>query len=131
MRNLLSCEFVRLFRLNGLLVLGAAGASVLAALGLTEAALGLVIGTTLFILKSFFLYEAGRALIRRDSKGIARAIAALSSLGRVVFLAVALVLVAQMGLPPLLAACAGLVLGQLNLHLSYIIRRKQAQCSST
>ena len=131
MRNLLTCEFVQLFRLRNILVLGIVGASILASVGLSEAAVGLVIGLALFVLKSFFLYEAGRALIKRDSKGIGRAIAALSSLGRVVFLAVALALVAQMGLSALLSACGGLVLGQLNLHLSYIVRRKPTQCSNT
>lgn len=131
MRNLLTCEFVRLFRLRNLLVLGIVGTSILAAVGQPAAAIGLVIGLALFVLKSFFLYEAGRALIKRDSKGIARAIAALSSLGRVVFLAVTLALVAQMGLSTLLSTFGGLILGQFNLHLAYIVRRKPTQCSNT
>jgi len=131
MKNLLACEFVQLFRLRSLVVLGAAGTSILAAIGLTEAAVGLLIGLGLFAAKSFFLYEAGRALIKRNSKGIGRAIAGLASLGRVLFLAVALALVAQMGLSALLSACGGLVLGQINLHLAYIIRRKPTQCSNT
>jgi len=131
MRNLLTCEFVQLFRLRNLLVLGAVGTSILAAVGQPAAAIGLVIGLALFVLKSFFLYEAGRALIKRDSRGIARAIAALSSLGRVVFLAVTLALVAQMGLSTLLSTFGGLVLGQFNLHLAYIVRRKPTQCSNT
>ena len=131
MRNLLTCEFVQLFRLRNILVLGIVGASILASVGLSEAAVGLVIGLALFVLKSFFLYEAGRALIKRDSKGIARAIAAVSSFGRVVFVAVTLALVAQMGLSTLLSTFGGLVLGQINLHLAYIVRRKPTQCSNT
>ena len=131
MRNLLACEFVQLFRLRSLVVLGAAGPSILAAMGLTEAAVGLLIGLGLFAAKSFFLYEAGRALIKRNSKGIGRAIEGLASLGRVLFLAVDLALVAQMGLSTLLSACGGLILGQINLHLSYIVRRKPTQCSNT
>lgn len=131
MRNLLTCEFAQLFRLRSLLVLGIVGTSILAAIGLSEAAVGLVIGLALFVLKSFFLYEAGRALIRRNSKGIGRAIAALSSFGRVVFVAVTLTLVVQMGRSALFSACGGLILGQINLHLAYIIRRKPTQCSNT
>ena len=131
MRNLLTCEFVRLFRLPNLLALGVVGACILAAIGQSMAAIGLVIGIALFVLKSFFLYEAGRALIKRDSKGLGRAIAALASFGRGVFLAVALALVAQIGLSALFSACGGLVLGQFNLLLSYIIRRKPIQCSNT
>lgn len=131
MRNLLTCEFAQLFRLRSLLVLGIVGTSILAAIGLSEAAVGLVIGLALFVLKSFFLYEAGRALIRRNSKGIGRAIAALSSFGRVVFVAVTLALVAQMGRSALFSACGGLILGHINLHLAYIIRRKPTRCSNT
>ena len=131
MRNLLACEFVWLFRLRSLFLLGAVGISILAAIGLTQAALGLTIGVVLFVVKSFFLYEAGRALIKRDSKGIGRAVAALSSLGRVAFLAVALALVAQLGHSALYAACAGLFLSQVNLHLAHIMRRKTARCSNT
>ncbi len=131
MRNLLTCEFVRLFRLRNLLVLGIVGASILTAIGRPTAAVGLVIGIALFVLKSFFLYEAGRALIKRDSKGIGRAIAALSSFGRVVFLAVALAVAAKMGPSALFSTCGGLILGQTNLHLAYIVRGKPTQCSNT
>ena len=131
MRNPLTYEFVRLFSLTNLLAVGVVGACVLTAVGLLEAALGLGVGIALFILKSFFLYEAGRALIKRDSKGMGRAIAALSSLGRGAFLAVTLSLVAQMGLSALSSACGGLFLGQLNLHLAYLVRRKPTQCSNT
>jgi len=130
MKNLLACEFVQLFRLRSLVVLGAAGTSILAAIGLTEAAVGLLIGLGLFAAKSFFLYEAGRALIKRNSKGIGRAIAALSSLGRVAFLAVALALVAQLGHSALFAACGGLFLSQIHLCLAHIMRRKTAGCSN-
>jgi len=131
MRNLLTCEFVRLFRLRRLLVLGVVGVPILAAIGLTEAAVGFAIGLSLFVFNSFFLYEAGRALIRRNSKGIGRAIAALSSFGRVVFLAVTLALVARMGLSALFSACGGLFLGQIHLHLGHMMRRKTARCSNT
>ncbi len=131
MRNPFACEFVWLFRLRSLLILGGVGTSTLAAIGFTEAAIGFAIGLSLFVVKSFFLYEAGRALIRRNSKGLGRAIAALSSLGRVVFLAVALALVSRLGQAALFAACGGLFLGQINLHLDHIMRRKTARCSNT
>ena len=131
MKNPFACEFVWLFRLRSLLILGGVGASILAAIGLSEAAVGFAIGLSLFVVKSFFLYEAGRALIRRNSKGIGRAIAGLSSMGRILFLAVALALVSQLGQAALFAACGGLLLGQICLHLGHMMRRKTARCSNT
>jgi len=131
MRNPFACEFVWLFRLRGLLILGGVGASTLAAIGFTEAAIGFAIGLSLFVVKSFFLYEAGRALIKHNSKGIGRAVAGLASMGRILLLAVALALVAQLGRSALFAACGGLFLGQINLHLDHIMRGKTARCSNT
>ena len=131
MESLLSCEFFRLFCLRRLFLLGAVAAAGLAAAGLAQAAIGCIVGLTLFTVKSFFLYEGGRALMTCHSKAIGRAIAGLSSLGRVLFLAVALALMSRLGRPALLAACGGLLLGQIHLHLGHMRRRKTARCSST
>ena len=131
MRNPFACEFVRLFRLRSLSILGGVGASILAAIGFTEAVIGFAIGLSLFVVKSFFLYEAGRALIKRNSKGMGTAVAGLASMGRILFLAVALALVAQLSHSALFAACGGLFLGQIHLHLGHMMRRKTARCSNT
>lgn len=106
-------------------------AAFLAVVGLSALAVGVLIGVALFILKSFFLYEVGRSLIKGGSKGRGGTIAALSSLARVLFLVVALTLVARMGSSALFAACGGLLFGQFNLHLACIWRRRVARCSST
>lgn len=130
MRILLASEFVKLFRLGGLVVLGLIGAIVLIAIGLPRAAAGLIFGLGLFMLNTFFLYEAGRTLIKRDSKKIGGAIAGLSSVGRILFLAMALTFVSRMGRAALLAACGGLFLGQVYLHLSHVIKENAGRCSN-
>ena len=131
MRNLLACEFAQLFRLRGLIMLGMIGASVLGTIGSPKEMVGFVIGLSLFVVKSFFLYETGRTLIKRDSKRIGRAIAGLSSVGRILFLAMALAFVFRMGQSALLAACGGLALGQIHLHLAHVRKEKTARCSNT
>jgi hypothetical protein len=130
MRNLLVSEFVGLFCLRRLVVLGGGGVSILATVGLLQAAVGFGIGVGLFVFNSYFLYETGRALIKRDSKGRGGAIAGISSLGRILFLAMVLAVVSRQGQVVLFATFGGLVLGQTNLHLSYMIKRKAARCSN-
>lgn len=131
MSNPLTSKFVRLFHLRSTLGFCGVAAGVLAWFGLVAAALGVLIGCALFTLNSFFLYEAGHSLIKASSKGRGGVIAALSSLGRILFLAVALALVTRMGQCALFAACGGIFVGQVNLHLGYIRQRSAARCSST
>jgi len=131
MNNPLTSEFMRLFRLCSTLGLCGVAAGVLAGLGLVAAALGVLIGCALFTLNCFFLYEAGHSLIKASSKGKGGVIAVLSSLGRFLFLAVALALVTGMGHSALFAACGGIFVGQVNLHLGHLRQRSAARCSST
>jgi len=131
MSNPLSCEFVRLFHLHWTLAVGGALTVGLAAAGIWAAALGLLIGVSLFVMNVFFLYEAGRALMGAGSKGKGQAIAALSGIGRLLFLAVTLAFAARLGTQVLLFACGGLMLGQVNLHLAYCCKRRTTRCSST
>jgi len=130
MNNPLISELTRFFHLRSTLGLCGVAAGVLAGLGLVAAALGVLIGCALFTLNSFFLYAAGHSLIEANSKGRGGVIAALSSLGRFLFLAVALALVTRMGQCALFAACGGIFAGQVNLHLGHIMRRKTARCSN-
>ena len=131
MSNPLSLEFAKLFRLRSTLVVCGIAIIFSTVVGAWEAVAGILIGYALFVLKSFFLYEAGRSLLGITSKRKGRAIAALSSLGRILFLAAVLALVSQMGTLPLLSACGVLLVGQVNLHLSYIRKRRIPRCSST
>ncbi|MEA1871705.1 MAG: hypothetical protein U9N00_05895 [Candidatus Bipolaricaulota bacterium] len=89
------------------------------------------IGYILFVLNAFFLYEGGRSLLGAGYSKKGRAIAALSSLGRILFLMVALVFVARMGKQVLLFAGGGLLLGQLNLYLAHILQRRGTRCSNS
>ena len=131
MKNSLSHEVVTLFRLRSTLLLCSATAFFCALFGLGAAPIGMGIGYALFVLNAFFLYEGGRSLLSAGSGFKGRAIAALSSLGRTLFLMVALAFVARMGTQVLLFAGGGLLLGQLNLHLAHILKRRGTQCSNS
>jgi hypothetical protein len=120
-----------LFRLRGTILLCSMTAFLCALFGLEAAPIGMGIGYVLFVLNAFFLYEGGRSLLSAGSGSKGRVIAALSSLGRILFLMVALVFVARMGTQVLLFAGGGLLLGQLNLHLAHILRRGGTRCSNT
>ena len=126
-----SHEVVTLFRLKSTLLLCSATAFFCALFGLETAPIGMGIGYILFVLNVFFLYEGGRSLLGTDRSKKGRTIAALSSLGRILFLMVALVFVARMGTQILLFAGGGLLLGQLNLHLAHILKRRDTQCSNS
>jgi hypothetical protein len=131
MKNSLSHEIVTLFHLRSTLLLCSATAFLCTLCGLETALIGMGIGYALFVLNAFFLYEGGRSLLGAGHSRKGRAIAALSSLGRILFLMVALVFVARMGTQVLLFAGGGLLLGQLNLHLAHILRRRSTQCSNS
>ena len=131
MKNSFLHEVVTLFRLRSTLLLCSATAFLCMLFGLEVAPIGMGIGYALFALNAFFLYEGGRSLLGAGHSKKGRAIAALSSLGRILFLMVALVFVARMGTQVLLFAGGGLLLGQLNLHLAHIIRRGSTQCSNS
>ena len=131
MKNSLSHEVVTLFRLRSTLLLCSATAFLCALFGLEAAPVGMGIGYALFVLNAFFLYEGGRSLLGAGHSKKGRAIAALSSLGRILFLMVALLFVARMGTQILLFAGGGLLLGQLNLHLANILGGGGTQCSNS
>jgi len=131
MINPLTSEFARLFHLRSTLCVGIAAAVLLAAFGLGQAALGVLIGIGLFVATSAFLYEAGRSLFNASSAQRSRVMAALSSVGRLAFLAVSLALVSRLGRSVLIASCGGLLFGQMNLHLTYISRERSGPCSNS
>jgi len=131
MINPLTSGFARLFHLRSTICVGAAAAVLLAVFSLGQAALGVLIGMGLFVATSAFLYEAGRSLFNASSARRGRVMAVLSSVGRLAFLAVSLALVSRLGRSVLIASCGGLIFGQMNLHLTYILREKSGPCSNS
>jgi len=99
-------------------------ALVVGLLGYGWAALGAWIGMGLFLGNLMLLHESGRALLATRTRRQGQAMAAGSSLGRFLFLAVGLGLIGvYLGREALLGACGGLLISQVTLHFS--------SCSST
>ncbi len=126
MSNLSFTEFNRLFHICGGLLFSVIVSSILSIFGLWALAVGFLVGCLLFVLNLLFLYESGRALIRLGGRGRAGAVAGCSSLGRILFLGVALALLAQVSVPAFCAACGGLIFSQTWLRLVYICQRRRA-----
>ena len=113
--------FISLFRLPSFLIVTSVAGIILGALGMGRAAIGLLIGVFLYIANLFFLYEGGKSLLSANSRRNGRMAAILGSIGRMLFLAVALVFVLRIGLVAFVAACGGLLAGQVNLQLVLLI----------
>jgi len=122
--------FISLFRLPSLLLVTSIAGLVLGLLGMGMAAIGLLIGVSLYVTNLFFLYEGGKSLLSAGSRRNGRMVATLGSIGRMIFLAVALAFVLRIGLVTFIAACGGLLAGQVNLHLVLLIEgRITRRCS--
>jgi len=126
MSNLSFTEFNRIFHICGGLLFSGTVSSILSVFGLWVLAVGFLVGCLLFVLNLLFLYESGRALIRLEGRERAGAMAGCSSLGRILFLGVALALLAQVSVPAFCAACGGLIFSQTGLRLIYIRQRRRA-----
>ena len=116
--------FVSLFRLPSYLLVTSVAGIVLGSLGFGMTAIGLLIGVSLYIANLIFLYEGGKSLLSSESRRNSRMIAMASSLGRMLFLAVALVFVLRIGFVTFVAACGGLLAGQVNLRLVLLVERR-------
>jgi len=114
-------DFISLFRLPIYLLVTSVAGIVLGSLGIGRAAIGLLIGVFLYVANLFFLYEGGKSLLSASSRRNGKRIAILGSIGRMLFLAVALVFVLRIGLVAFVAACGGLLAGQVNLQLVLLI----------
>lgn len=122
--------FISLFRLPSYLLVTSVAGIVLGSLGLGMVAVGLLIGVSLYIVNLIFLYEGGKSLLSSESRRNSRMIAMASSLGRMLFLAVALVFVLRIGFVTFVAACGGLLAGQVNLRLALLVEgRTGRRCS--
>ncbi len=126
MSNLSFTEFNRIFHICSGLLFSVIVSSILSVFGLWVLAVGFLVGCLLFVLNLLFLYESGRALIRLEGRERAGAMAGCSSLGRILFLGVALALLAQVSVPAFSAACGGLIFSQTGLRLVYIRQRRRA-----
>lgn len=122
--------FISLFRLPSFLLVTSIAGIVLGSLGMGRAAIGLLIGVFLYIANVFFLYEGGKSLLSANSRRNGKMAATLGSIGRMLFLAVALAFVLRIGLVAFVAACGGLLAGQVNLQLVLLIEgRIGRRCS--
>lgn len=78
---------------------------------------GIALGLLLYTGNLFLMMEIGRSLLRRGEVGKPRLLVALSSTGRLLFLAVALSLITVfLGREVVLGACGGFFIAQVNLH---------------
>lgn len=123
-------DFISLFRLPSYLLVTSVAGIVLGALGFGMAAVGLLIGVALYVTNLLFLYEGGKSLLAAASRRSGRMVATLGSIGRMLFLAVALTFVLRIGFISFIAACGGLLAGQVNLQLMLLIEgRIGRRCS--
>jgi hypothetical protein len=110
-------EPIVLFRLKRTGPLLLVAVVVLLLLTYYAAALGMVLGVLLFAVNLLLLYEAGRSLLSSSTPRAGRAIAAGSSVARLLMMGVGLWLVfAFLGREALLGACGGLFLSQVHFH---------------
>jgi len=87
---------------------------------------GVVLGVLLYAGNLFLMMEIGRSLLRKGEASRPQLLAALSSTGRLLFLAVALSLIAIfLGREVVLGACGGLLITQVNLHVPRLGNRRE------
>ena len=87
---------------------------------------GIVLGLLLYAGNLFLMMEIGRSLLHRGETSRPKPLAALSSTGRILFLAVALSLIAVfLGRDVVLGACGGILIAQVNLHIPRLGRRRE------
>lgn len=106
------------FRLRSTSLLALVAIIVLAGFRQFGAAGGIVLGLSLYAVNILLIVEIGRSLLRRDSTRRPKPLAAVSSAGRLLFLAIALSLIGVLfERNVLLGACGGLLIAQVNLHV--------------
>ena len=106
------------FRLRSTILLTVIAVIVLAVFRQFGAAGGVGLGFLLYAMNLLLIMEIGRSLLRRDAARCPKPLAAVSSAGRMLFLAIALSLIAVfLGKNVVLGACGGLLIAQVNLHV--------------
>ena len=122
-------ETVRdLFRWRSTTIVELLAIVVLLFLGQYKAAGGVALGWGLYAGNLFLIMEIGRSLVRQTSPSKIKALAALSSTGRLLLLAMALSAVALfLDHAVLFGTIGGLLIGQVNLHVLRIGGRREEQ----
>ena len=106
-----------LFRWRSTIPLTLAAVIALAIVRQYHVAGGVVLGLLLYAGNLFLMMEIGRSLLRKGETSRPKPLAALSSTGRLLFLAVVLSLIAVfLGRKVVLGACGGFLIAQVNLH---------------
>jgi hypothetical protein len=106
------------FRWRSTVSIGLIAVVVLVIVRQYQAAIGVVLGGLLYAGNLVLMMEIGRSLSRQEAASRVKAIAALSSTGRLLFLGVALSAIALfLGRVVLLGACGGFLIAQVNLHI--------------
>jgi len=114
------------FRWRSTILLTLTAVITLAVFRQCRAAGGVVLGALLYAGNLFLMMEIGRSLLRKSKTGRPKTLAALSSTGRLLFLAVALSLVAVfLGREILLGACGGFLIAQVNLHFPELGHKRE------
>ena len=114
------------FRWRSTIVLTMAAVIALVAFRQYHVAGGIALGLLLYAGNLFLMMEIGRSLLRRGETSRPKPLAALSSTGRLLFLAVALSLIAVfLGREVLLGACGGILIAQVNLHIPRLGRKRE------
>ena len=114
------------FRWRSTILLTLVASSVLAVFSQYHEAGGVVLGLLLYAANLLMMMEIGRSLLRGIETSRPRPLAALSSAGRLLFLAVALSLIAVfLGREVVLGACGGFLIAQVNLHVPKLGHNKR------
>jgi len=89
-------------------------------------AAGIALGVLLYAGNLFLLMEISRSLLRRGGTAKLKPLIALSSTGRLLFLAIALSLIAVfLGREVVLGACGGFLIAQVNLLVPKLVHNKR------
>jgi hypothetical protein len=94
-----------------------------------QVAEGIVLGGLLYAVNLLLILEMGRSLLRSGgSRNRAKPLAALGSAGRLLFLAIAMSVIAIfLGREVVLGACGGFLIAQVNLHVPKIGHKREAR----
>ena len=116
------------FRWRTTLLLTAGTVIALAVFRQYYAAGGILLGLLLYAANLLLLTEIARSLLSRSETRRPKSLAALSSTGRLLFLAVALSLIAVfLGRTVVLGACGGYLIAQVNLHVPTLVHKREEQ----
>lgn len=112
---------------SAILLIGIVGC-LLAVFRQPRAAGGLFLGFLLYATNLFLMIEIGRSLLRRSDSSRPKVLAAFSSSGRLLFLGMALSLIAIfLGRDVVLGACGGFLIAQVNLLVPKYVRKGEGR----